>query len=78
MNTSILNQILSTILRRNVWRSVWRICLWILGLKGIKDSNLGVAQALLDLSWGLTTAASACGVSQRCKVVIVTSSLAFV
>ena len=33
-NTLILNQILSTILKRNVWKSVWRICMWILGLKG--------------------------------------------
>ena len=31
----ILNQILSTILKRNRWRSVWRICMWILGLKGL-------------------------------------------
>ena len=23
------------ILKRNVWRSVWRICMWILGLKGL-------------------------------------------
>ena len=74
----ILNQILSTVLRRNVWGSVTRICMWILGLKGIKDTNLGVAQGLLDLSWGLITAASACGVSQRYKDEIVTSSLAFV
>ena len=34
-NTLISNQILSTILKRNVWRSVWRICMWILGLKGL-------------------------------------------
>ena len=34
-NALILNQILSTILKRNVWRSVWRICMWILGLKGL-------------------------------------------
>ena len=40
----------------------------ILGLKGIKDSNLGVAQALFELSWGLITAASACVVSQRYEV----------
>ena len=52
--------------------------MWILGLKGIKDTNLGVAQGLLDLLWGLITAASACGVSQRYKDEIVTSSLAFV
>ena len=52
--------------------------MWILGLKGIKDTNLGVAQGLLDLSWSLITAASACGVSQRYKDEIVTSSLAFV
>ena len=31
----IINQILSTILKRNVWRSVWRICMLILGLKGL-------------------------------------------
>ena len=30
-----LKQILSAILKRNVWRSVWRICMWILGLKGL-------------------------------------------
>ena len=24
------------ILKGNVWRSVWRICMWILGLKGLK------------------------------------------
>ena len=23
------------ILKGNVWRSVWRICMWILGLKGL-------------------------------------------
>ena len=28
----ILNQILSTILKRNTWRSVSIICMWILGL----------------------------------------------
>ena len=31
----ILNQILSAILKRNVWRSVLRIWVWILGLKGL-------------------------------------------
>ena len=31
----ILNQILSTILKTNVWRSVGRICIWISGLKGL-------------------------------------------
>ena len=36
-NASILNQIHSTILKRNVWRSVWRICMWMLGLKGLKE-----------------------------------------
>ena len=34
-NALILNQIHSTILKRNVWRSVWRICMWILGLNGL-------------------------------------------
>ena len=32
------------ILKGNVWRSVWRICMWILGLKGLKviySSTLG-------------------------------------
>ena len=41
-NTLILNQILSTILKRNVWRSVWRICMWILGLNGLKNFNLNL------------------------------------
>ena len=31
----ILNQILLTVLKRNVWRFFWRICIWILGLKGL-------------------------------------------
>ena len=39
-NASILNQILSTILKRNGWRSLWRICMWILGLKGLKVTCL--------------------------------------
>ena len=26
------------ILKGNVWRSVWRICTWILGLKGLRNS----------------------------------------
>ena len=34
-NALILNQILLTILKRNVWRSAWRIRMWVLGLKGI-------------------------------------------
>ena len=34
-NALILHQILSTILKRNVWRSVWKTCMWILGLKGL-------------------------------------------
>ena len=44
-NALILNQILSTILKRNVLRSVWRICMWILGLKGLTISmNLLILQ----------------------------------
>ena len=35
-DTLILNQILSTVLKSNVWRSVWRICMRILGLRGLK------------------------------------------
>ena len=31
----IFYQILPTVLKRNVWRSVWRISMWILGLKGL-------------------------------------------
>ena len=40
-NALILIEILPTILKRNVWRSVWRICVSILGLKGLsnKDGN---------------------------------------
>ena len=34
-NALILNQILSTLLKRNVWRSVRRICMWILGLNDL-------------------------------------------
>ena len=37
-NALILNQILSTIHKRNVWRSVWRICMWILGIKGLRST----------------------------------------
>ena len=39
-NALILNQILSTILKRNAWRSVLRICMWIMGLKGVKQFNI--------------------------------------
>ena len=28
------------ILKGNVWRSVWRICMWILGLKGLRDIEI--------------------------------------
>ena len=28
------------ILKGNVWRSVWRICIWILGLKGLRDRSI--------------------------------------
>ena len=28
------------ILKGNVWRSVWRICMWILGLEGVKNTLL--------------------------------------
>ena len=38
-NALILNQILSTILKRNTWRSVLRICMWIMGLKGLNNST---------------------------------------
>ena len=27
------------ILKENVWRSVWRICMWMLGLKGLTFNN---------------------------------------
>ena len=28
------------ILKGNVWRSVWRICMWILGFKGLRDIEI--------------------------------------
>ena len=28
------------ILIRNVWRSVWRLCMWILGLKGLNEHRV--------------------------------------
>ena len=39
-NALILNQILSTLLKRNVWRSVRRICMWILGLNDLLVLNM--------------------------------------
>ena len=36
----ICYQILSTNSCRNVWRSVWRVCIWILGLKGLIQRKL--------------------------------------
>ena len=30
------------ILKGNVWRSVWRICMWILGLKGLSGTNVPI------------------------------------
>ena len=47
----ILNQILSTILKRNWWRSVWRICMWILGLKGIPNRIPESGRSLLVKFW---------------------------
>ena len=38
----IFEQIFSKILRGNVWRSVWRICMWILGLGGPSAIHLKV------------------------------------
>ena len=38
-NAFILNQILLTVLKRNVWRSVQRICVWTLGPKGFKQKG---------------------------------------
>ena len=42
----MLNQILSTILKRNVWRLVRRISIWILGLKGLKLAKLPSLKAI--------------------------------
>ena len=28
------------ILKGNVWKSLWRICIWILGLKGLIANNV--------------------------------------
>ena len=53
-NALILNQIFSTIPERNVWRSVWRICMWILGLKGLNKSHKEVATVEVAISGGLT------------------------
>ena len=47
----ILNQILSTILKRNRWRSVWRICMWILGLKGLRNRIPESGKSLLVKFW---------------------------
>ena len=32
------------ILEENVWRSVWRICMWILGLKGLRGDCFEVTE----------------------------------
>ena len=50
-NALILNQILSTILKRNVWRSVWRICMWILGPKGLTKYEFTNFAGLHSVSW---------------------------
>ena len=50
-NALILNQILSTILKRNVLRSVWRICMWILGLKGLTKYEFTNFAGLHSVSW---------------------------
>ena len=47
----ILNQILSTILKRNRWRSVWRLCMWILGLKRLRNRIPESGKSLLVESW---------------------------
>ena len=36
----------------NIWRSVWGICMWILGLKGLKGNGTFVIQKILS-NWTL-------------------------
>ena len=53
----ILNQILSTILKANVWRSVWRICVWILGLKGVKTLSIAPTPGIEPMPSALQSSA---------------------
>ena len=47
----ILNQILLTVLKRNVWKSVCLICMWILGLKDPNQAwNLRAIILILHLT----------------------------
>ena len=32
----------------DVWRSVWRMCMWILGLKGLSEKCIGGADKCLS------------------------------
>ena len=32
----------------DVWRSVWRMCMWILGLKGLSEKYIGGADKFLS------------------------------
>ena len=57
------------ILHENVWRSVWRICMWILGLKGLTGmySRLGVFTELFILRSILPRIKSIVGVSRTSR-----------
>ena len=46
------NKFSQLIVEGNVWRSVWRICMWILGLKGlIQTLSMGLSKSILIISW---------------------------
>ena len=47
------------ILKGNVWRSVWRICMWILGFKGLTKVQYTVTT--VRSFWGFSAVCSSCG-----------------
>ena len=45
------NKFSQLILEGNLWRSVWRICMWILGLKGLTCCKHNKIDICCRLSW---------------------------
>ena len=48
----LLSNSLNSFFKGNVWRSVWRICLWIFGLKGLiflPNDNISTLLTIVNL-----------------------------
>ena len=55
------------VLKENVWRSVWRICMWILGCKGPRASAKGFSCCSCKLCLKLLPEKTAAGKVLECR-----------